>query len=100
MVSGLSDPSMARGLTCFFFQKRGRWKGDFLQDTTKTEVSYVYRKPNGAGLQVECGKLVVLKFSWCPLCASQCLGLYLRSVALVRVAELPLVLLEDEAEAR
>ena len=34
------------------------------------------------------------------LCASQCLGLYLRSVALVRVAELPLVLLEDEAETR
>ena len=50
-----------------FFQKSGRWKGDFLQDTTKTEVSYVYRKPNGAGLQVECGKLVVLMFSWCPL---------------------------------
>ena len=34
------------------------------------------------------------------LCASQCLGWYLRSVALVRVAELSLVLVEDGAEAR
>ena len=55
------------GSRAFFPKKSGRWKGGFQQDTTKTEVSYMYRKPNNAGLQVECGKLVVLIFSWCPL---------------------------------
>ena len=59
-------------------------------------ISGASMSPLSTAPHMESPKWLVMMYLW----ASQCLGLYLRSVALVRVAELPLLLVADGAEAR